>query len=234
MDSTEAIAEIFLKSRFSMIEYEPDGNIPPDFLCDGNVAVEVRLLNQNYEAHDGTISGLESDDRRLAKTLEKVYSQYKNSTPGESWYVHHQFKRPLEDKGENIAFAKRICDEFRSEPKEDKTYWNEKYTLALSFQKQSVPDTGMFILGGWNDLDSGGYVESELIRNLEFCVQQKANKVQPHRCRYSCWWLILVDSIGRAGTKPEIPVASPYHATSAVFDQIFLLGYDGKSYQALK
>lgn len=233
MDSTEAIAEIFLKSRFNEVVYEPDGNIPPDFLCDGKVAVEVRLLNQNREAPDGTISGHESDASRLANTLGKVFSQFKHSTPGESWYAYHQFRRPLEAKEANIEFATGVCNEFLSEPKEGKDYWNNNYTLALSFHKQSVPDTCKFIMGGWNDLDSGGFVESELIRNLAICVPEKATKVQAYRQKYSQWWLILVDSIGRAGTKPEIPKESAYHAASTAFDQIILLGHDGKSSLAL-
>jgi len=29
------------------IVYEPDGNVPPDFVVDGRIGVEVRRLNQN-------------------------------------------------------------------------------------------------------------------------------------------------------------------------------------------
>jgi len=43
MDEAEMLSEAFLRSRgFKAVVYEPDGNIPPDFLCDTRVAVEVR------------------------------------------------------------------------------------------------------------------------------------------------------------------------------------------------
>jgi len=35
------------------IEFEPDGNVTPDFLVRGEVAVEVRRLNQHGQTPDG-------------------------------------------------------------------------------------------------------------------------------------------------------------------------------------
>lgn len=49
MDATENIVSDHLSYRgFANVQYEPDGNIPSDFLLDGNTAIEVRRLNQNY------------------------------------------------------------------------------------------------------------------------------------------------------------------------------------------
>src|SRR5206468_13124046 len=54
MDKSEQIAESHLRSRgFQDIMYEPDGNVPPDFLVDGQIAVEVRRLNQNEDTPEG-------------------------------------------------------------------------------------------------------------------------------------------------------------------------------------
>ena len=50
MDHTEEIANKHLLARFpgeNRINYEPDGNIPPDFLIDNNIAIEVRRLNEH-------------------------------------------------------------------------------------------------------------------------------------------------------------------------------------------
>ena len=45
MDTSEKIAYDFLLHQgFKSIVYEPDGNVPPDFLADGRVAIEVRRL----------------------------------------------------------------------------------------------------------------------------------------------------------------------------------------------
>jgi len=43
MDSSERIVYEYLSSQgFSDVAYEPDGNVPPDFLLNGRIAVEVR------------------------------------------------------------------------------------------------------------------------------------------------------------------------------------------------
>src|SRR5690349_5917728 len=48
MDTSEELVKAYLRHLgFSHIEYEPDGNVPPDFLAEKRVAVEVRRLNQN-------------------------------------------------------------------------------------------------------------------------------------------------------------------------------------------
>jgi len=50
MDSSERIVYQYLSYQgFSDVAYEPDGNVPPDFLLNGRIAVEVRRLNQNED-----------------------------------------------------------------------------------------------------------------------------------------------------------------------------------------
>jgi hypothetical protein len=59
MDQSEQLAKQYLCALgFESIVYEPDGNIPPDFLADDRVAVEVRRLNQNEMIESGN-RGLE-------------------------------------------------------------------------------------------------------------------------------------------------------------------------------
>jgi hypothetical protein len=54
MDQSEKVAYQYLSScGFRDIVYEPDGNIPPDFLVNDSVAVEVRRLNQNEQTPAG-------------------------------------------------------------------------------------------------------------------------------------------------------------------------------------
>ncbi len=49
MDRTEKLVSEHLAHRgYKYVVYEPDGNIPPDFLVDGSIAIEVRRLNQNH------------------------------------------------------------------------------------------------------------------------------------------------------------------------------------------
>ena len=54
----ERIVESYLISlQIGKVVYEPDGKVPPDFLVDGRIAVEVRRLNQHY-AVEGVSEGL--------------------------------------------------------------------------------------------------------------------------------------------------------------------------------
>ena len=56
-----------------LLNYEPDGNIPPDFLF-GDTAIEVRRLNENRIV-DGEIIGLEGDQIRINSYLENNLSK---------------------------------------------------------------------------------------------------------------------------------------------------------------
>ena len=50
MDSSERIAYQYLSHQgFSDVAYEPDGNVPPDFLLNGRIAVEVRRLRKELD-----------------------------------------------------------------------------------------------------------------------------------------------------------------------------------------
>ena len=52
------------------------------------------------------------------------------------------------------------------------------------------------VLGGSADGGAGGFVLSEIERNLKICVDQKTAKIERVRYRYPEWWLALVDYIG--------------------------------------
>ena len=76
MDSSERIVLEYLFYRgFKSVVYEPDGNVPPDFLVNGRIAVEVRRLNQHKETAAGprgleqVAYPLDAKFRRLLATL---------------------------------------------------------------------------------------------------------------------------------------------------------------------
>jgi hypothetical protein len=59
MDESEKLVyEYLVHLGFDSIVYEPDGNLPPDFLVSGTIAVEARRLNQNEVTGTG-FRGLE-------------------------------------------------------------------------------------------------------------------------------------------------------------------------------
>ncbi|MET0555249.1 MAG: hypothetical protein ABW221_19560 [Vicinamibacteria bacterium] len=105
MDKTEQVAQQHLRSRgFTDVRYEPDGNVPPDFLVDARIAVEVRRLNQHEET-TGTPRGLEAVSIPLLHRMRKLLPAL-GPARGESWYVTYTFERPLlEQLDRNI----RLC-----------------------------------------------------------------------------------------------------------------------------
>jgi hypothetical protein len=60
MNASERLALAYLHGLdLGPVEFEPDGNIPPDFVVGGRIAVEVRRLNQQHVHADGTAQGFE-------------------------------------------------------------------------------------------------------------------------------------------------------------------------------
>lgn len=74
----------------------------------------------------------------------------------------------------------------------------------------------------YSDRDAGGFVASEIIRNLNLCIAEKAAKVAPFRDRYREWWLVLPDHIGpdlNADERQSIVE----HVNISVFSRIILV-----------
>jgi len=63
-DSEKSVYEYLVGQGFGTVVYEPDGKVPPDFLVDGRIAVEVRRLNQNEKTATGS-RGLEEVSKPL-------------------------------------------------------------------------------------------------------------------------------------------------------------------------
>lgn len=57
--------------NYNILEYEPLGNVTPDFLIDDNIAIEVRRLNRNYlkDEHLVKIDGA----NKLRWSIDELY-----------------------------------------------------------------------------------------------------------------------------------------------------------------
>lgn len=195
MDSSEQLAEAYLKGLdLGEVVYEPDGNIPPDFLVGGRIAVEVRRLNQNFEHEDRT-EGLETVAAALDKYFRNLLPTFGPQIDGQSWFVTYRFKRPL-DWQQVKRLAREALAEFHRAPTAEN--WQQELGpgLRLRFTRAANPHAHFFVLGGRSDGNAGGWVVSEMIRNLELCITEKSRKVAPYRARYPEWWLVLPDMIG--------------------------------------
>ena len=96
MDDSETLALSYISSiGYSSITYEPDGNIPPDFLVDGKIAIEVRRLNYNRITESGKSQGVENSQFAVLRMMNELLPLLGSSDTGRSWWVTYRFKRPI-------------------------------------------------------------------------------------------------------------------------------------------
>ncbi len=197
MGSTEKLVEDYLSyCGYADIVYEPDGNVPPDFLVNGTIAIEVRRLNQNH-SNGAVTKGLEEVAIPLWKKVKALLASLGPPIEGESWFVHFSFTRPVEQwrtlepklraglKGFSEASAKA----------RSVVATGQGFELEI-FCRTSKPHPNMFVMAGCSDQESGGWLICEMESNINYCVSEKSRKIQKVRSKYPNWWLALVDHIG--------------------------------------
>lgn len=196
MDTSEKIAYDFLLHQgFKSIVYEPDGNVPPDFLADGRVAIEVRRLNQN-ENTGGTNRGLEEIAVPLQKSIDSLLKSLGPPQSSGSWFVSFDFQRPIEQWRILGPTLRKHLETFRDRSTHEPTSIRVSKNFELELFQATNSHPTFFLLGGWMDYDSGGWVLAEMERNLEICLEEKTRKVSHVRYKYPEWWLVLIDYIG--------------------------------------
>ncbi len=196
MDASEKLVAKFLAHRgFTDVVYEPDGNVPPDFLVDGRIAVEVRRLNQNYDTGTST-QGLEEVAIPLWQKVRKLALSLGPPTQGVSWFVYFRFGRPVEP-------WKKLEPKLRAKLKgfiNGATHVNTSLALGNGFKLQisraSNPHLTFYVMAGRSDRESGGWLIAEIEKNLRICISEKTAKIAKVRSKYPEWWLVLVDHIG--------------------------------------
>jgi hypothetical protein len=196
MDSSERIVYEYLSNQgFSDVAYEPDGNVPPDFLLNGRIAVEVRRLNQNEDTGDGP-HGLEETAIPLQAKVRKLLATLGSSNSGESWFVIYSFRRPLPPWDQLANVLRSDLATFQGDSEHQPTSRGITAGFNIRLIRTSDPHADSFVFGGYIDLDSGGFILSEMDRNIRICVAEKTKRTAHLRERYPHWWLMLVDRIG--------------------------------------
>lgn len=85
MDSAEEVVNRLLSNMgFGSIAFEPDGNIPPDFVINGRIAAEVRRLTQIHDDGGGP-RGLSEVSISLTQRVEKLLNSIERSGQGAWW-----------------------------------------------------------------------------------------------------------------------------------------------------
>jgi hypothetical protein len=226
MDTSEQLAERYLASlSLGDVVYEPDGNVPPDFVVGGAIAVEVRRLNQNHEVEEGKTQGLEEIDIPLRHRMQKHLREFAPSRDGECWYVGYDFKRPVESWKVLRPVLDRALQEFYMSPIRQRMKLKLTRHFSIDFVPASIDRGSFFLLGANMDYDSGGWVVAELERNLRICIAEKERKISTFRSRYPAWWLVLEDRIDYAVDSEDRPrfKSEVMSRIEHTFDRIVLL-----------
>jgi hypothetical protein len=203
MNRDEHIVESYLNSlNLGNVEYEPDGKVPPDFLIDGRIAVEVRRLNQQRQIR-GRPRGLEEDSIPLLQKIESLLKEFGNK--GEAtWFVTFNYRRPLLKWKELKPRINDALFEFLRSPVNEAWRIPVSERFSITTLRASEAHDRTFLLGGYTDMDAGGWIVSEIIRNMSAYLIDKTKKVAPYRSKYPIWWLVFVDHIGHAREEHEV------------------------------
>jgi len=206
---------------FENIKFEPDGNIPPDILLNGKIAVEVRRLNQNQSTESG-FKGLEQDEYAVHGLFKKIFDEISDEIYERSAFVGYEFSRPLPDKK---VLKRKVIETLENH----KPYIHEhrEYEISDTFKLRLIPSSSklrkQFQYGMSSDGDSGGFVVGLIYENLKLIINEKEEKVENHRKKYSEWWLAVVDTIGYGLTDLDIEQFCDLPKLEYQFDRILLV-----------
>lgn len=194
MNADERIVFDHLSRRgFESVVFEPDGNVPPDFLVNGRIAIEARRLNQHDDSESDP-RGLEEVAIPLNAQFRRLLASFGAPTDGVSWFVSYSLRRPVRPWKELEPHLRVALEVFLRGHDERRVQIPRDF--RISFARASQPHEQVFLLGMWTDGGSGGFVVSELHRNITICIEDKNHKIAGVRTKYTEWWLTLVDHIG--------------------------------------
>ena len=196
MDTSEKLVYEYLNHHgYKDIVYEPDGNIPPDFLVNGRIAIEVRRLNQNYCEGNNT-HGLEEAAIPLWKKIEKLALSVGPSEDGKRWYVFYRFRRPVEQWRKLEPKLRRALQNFKDKSPRVKTSLDFQNGFEVEIFRASKLHGTFYVMAGHSDQESGGWLIPEMEKNLQICISEKTFKIKKMKPKYQEWWLVLSDHVG--------------------------------------
>lgn len=211
------------------INFEPDGSVPPDFLVQKTIAIEVRRLNQHWTSPAGDEIPLEAAEVPVAKRLTGLFDSFGAPSNGVSWMVFVRIKRPFPSmKWEPTVKNELLKLQSGSIP-------DRKHEVVLhahfriEFTRMSKPGPKTFVQIGDSDDDRGGWVNEELEKNISLCIAEKTTKIARYKSKYPKWWLVLVDFIidGRPADDQTLKLSHPeWDRVIVIHPADYSLAYD--------
>lgn len=196
MDETESLVKDYLIYRgYTDIVFEPDGNIPPDFLLNSRVAIEVRRLTKQISI-PGIHESLEQVFIRLNRRVDEILGSINCSADDKRWYIKIWFRRPIESWKTLLPKIHVNLRTFsRLETNLPQLLIDERNFKLEVIGQRFDEHKNTFLLGSLIDGDAGGWVHDDIESNLTYCVGEKSRKIDHVRLKYKEWWLILVERV---------------------------------------
>lgn len=154
MNNDEKIAEKYLK-RFGQVVYEPDGNMPPDFVIAENIGVEVRRLNQNY-MHKGKVIGLEQNSIPLFQAIEETLKNYSVTDKDQRFWLSLRHSHNDLSKKNLIESLENAIDKFESSGYIVPSTYQLSNSLEIVFGAKAANTNKKYSLGIITDHNNGG------------------------------------------------------------------------------
>ena len=218
MKREERLVETYLISKgYKEIIFEPDGNCPPDFVVEGNIAIEVRRLNLHLKN-----AAIEKLDFKLKPALFKIIETLKCSKYEHSAYLSIRYKRPLKVTKELKSKITEVLNQHLSCLAETKKYQILDNLEIQVFSAGKKFDT-VYHIGTILDLDKTYFVVNAVYDNLRIVIEEKQKKIFPFKDRYKTWWLALVDTIGHGMTDYDIMQFKELPSIETVFEKVILI-----------
>jgi hypothetical protein len=226
----------YLKAHFGEnVVWEPDGNVPPDFLVDSVIAVEARRLNQNYSDR-GKSEGLEEVSIPIREMFNGVLKSFDSFYQGNTYWVYIRFERPLitnmRQAKKDMEVALRSLLTYRVSEFPHKLTVSAKIKFTI-FPSQPI-DGRVFRPAIGLDEDADGLVIPTYIGNLRHCIIKKSSKVANYLPKYRVWWLYLVDHIGWGLDVRETKDLVSSISDIGNFDGVFIISNNGETLLASK
>ncbi|WLI19486.1 hypothetical protein [Pseudomonas wuhanensis] len=204
MDPTEQHVNEYLRAiGYTSVVFEPDGNNPPDFSVNGVIGVEVRRLNQENNFGNAPPEGLEDKEYSLYDGMLNLAGSFGPPTNGKSWFLRYMFSRPIGRWKQLQPKVKDALDNFLLAPTNERTMLLSLPNFRVYISPASAVGNSKLVVGGYVDLQAGGFVISEMERNIRKFIIEKSCKVDPVRHTHNEWWLVLVNHIAHAVDSSE-------------------------------
>lgn len=210
--------------------FEPDGNCPPDFLVDSNIAIEVRRLNENYFSIEN-VEGLEIKASGIYNSFVTILRSFDTAYSGQTYCVSIGFQRPIITK-QSITkkLIKNALNEFLISPQKLLPHViSIDEQMEIRIYVNSPKEGKVFVPAGEEDDDSGGEPISIYTKNIKHCISEKSHKISKFKNKYFEWWLILVDNIFFDPGNSEISQIIKNIPNTGNFSKILIIDILGKN-----